>query len=302
MEDRVIDLPEGCSSRPATLEDTEAVTAVIAASEARYLGEPNVVADDVTADYAGASDLARDSLLVFRGDRLVAEILVENARYANGTVHPDAEGLGIGTALIRWSREVVRAQGASIVGGTVPDANAPARALFLANGYRPFWESWMFEIRHDAEPPTPALPAGIRIRPFEPGEEAAVHRVIEDAFAEWESRPPTPFDEWRAWVLGRPGFEPWMLPVVVDHDEIVGTAFLIHYAGDMGWVQQIAVRADHRGRGLGRALLHHAFGTFHHRGEARTGLSTDSRTGARTLYEHVGMHVTHSFTHYASEL
>ena len=298
----MIDLPEGCSSRPATLEDAEAVTAVIAASEARYLGEPNVVVADVVADYSSASDLARDSLLVFRENRLVAEMLVENARYANGTVHPDAEGLGIGTALIRWSREVVRAQGVSIVGGTVPDANAPARALFLANGYRPFWESWMFEIRHDAEPPPPALPPGIRIRPFEPGEEAVVHRVIEDAFAEWEGRPPTPFEEWRAWALGRPGFEPWMLPVVLDRNEIVGTAFLIHYADDMGWVQQIAVRDDHRGRGLGRALLHHAFGTFYRRGEARTGLSTDSRTGARMLYERVGMRVTHSFTHYASEL
>ena len=298
----MIELPEGCTSRPATLEDAEAVAAVIAASESRYLGEPNVVTDDVAADYASATDLARDSLLVFRDDRLVAEMLVENARYANGTVHPDAEGLGIGTAILRWSREIGRAQGASVIGGTVPDANEPARRLFLANGYRPFWESWMFEIRHDAEPAPPELPEGTRIRPFEPGEEAAVHRVIEGAFASWESRPPTPFEEWRAWALGRRGFEPWMLPVVVDDDEIVGAAFLIHYPDDMGWVQQIAVRTDRRGRGLGRALLQHAFGTFYRRGEPRTGLSTDSRTGAKTLYEHVGMHVTQSFTHYASEL
>ena len=298
----MIDLPERCTSRPATLADAEAVAAVIAASETRYLGAPNVVVDDVAADYAGASDLARDSLLVFRDNQLVAEMLVENARYANGTVHPDAEGLGIGTAILRWSREVARALGASVVGGTVPDSNEPARALFLANGYRPFWESWMFEIRYEAEPAKPALPEGVRIRPFEPGEELVVHRVIEDAFASWGSRPPTPFEEWRAWALGRNDFEPWMLPVVVDVGEIVGAAFLIHYPADMGWVQQIAVRADRRGGGLGKALLQHAFRTFYRRGEARTGLSTDSRTGARTLYEHVGMRVTHSFTHYAFEL
>jgi len=93
-----------------------------------------------------------------------------------------------------------------------------------------------------------------------------------------------------------------MLPVVVDGEEIVGAAFLIHYPDDSGWVQQLAVRADHRGQGLGRALLQHAFGVFFRKGEPVTGLSTDSRTGALALYEHVGMRVMHSFTHYASEL
>jgi GNAT superfamily N-acetyltransferase len=298
----VIELPEGLTARPATLDDVDAVTEVVAASEARYLGSPQVNVDDVHADYAAVPDLARDSLLVFDGDRLVAEMLVENGRYATGSVHPDAEGRGIGTAILRWGREVARLQGGTIVGCTVPDANAAARELFLAEGYEPYWESWILQTRNEAEPAPPALPDGISIGPFVPGEERIVHRVIDDAFAEWGSRPPMPFEEWRTWVLGRRGFEPWMLPVVVGGDEIVGAAFLIRYPNDMGWVQQIAVRADHRGRGLGRALLQHAFGEFWRRGETVTGLSTDSRTGARTLYEHVGMRTTHSFTHFAKEL
>ncbi len=297
-----IDLPEGFTSRPATMADAEAVAAVIAASEAHHIGVAMVDVDDVLADYAAAEDLARDSMLVFDGDRLVGEMLVENGRYADGTVHPDAEGRGIGTALLRWSREVARLQGGTAVGGTVPDANVPARELFLANGYEPHWASWILQIRNEAEPAPPTLPAGITIRPLVSGEEETVHRVIEDAFAEWGTRPPTPFEQWRAWVVGRPGFEPWMLPVAVDGEQIVGAAFLIHYPNDSGWVQQLAVRADHRGRGLGRALLQHAFGVFHRMGEPVTGLSTDSRTGALTLYEHVGMRVTHPFTHYASEL
>ncbi|MEX2421836.1 MAG: GNAT family N-acetyltransferase, partial [Actinomycetota bacterium] len=81
-----------------------------------------------------------------------------------------------------------------------------------------------------------------------------------------------------------------------------GAAYLIHYPDDIGWVQQIAVRKDHRGRGLGGALLHHAFREFFERGKRTTGLSTDSRTGALTLYEHVGMSVTHSYRHYAKDL
>lgn len=297
-----IELPEGLIARPATLDDAEAVLALIAASETRYLGFANVDLADVLADYGGATDLATDTILVFDGDRLVAEMLVTNARYADGCVHPEHEGRGIGTALLRWSQQVVRRQGGTVVGSTVPDANEPARRLFLANGYAPYWESWILQIQHETEPAPPVLPPGVEIRPFEPGEETTVYRVIEDAFAEWGSRPPNPFETWKGWVLQRPGFEPWMLPVVVDRDQIVGAAFLIVYPGDTGWVQQIAVRKDHRGRGLGRALLQHAFGEFFRRGERRAGLSTDSRTGARTLYEHVGMRVTSSYTHYAKEL
>ncbi len=296
-------VPDGCTSRPATNDDVEAVTALIAASELHHTGIANIAAEDVRADYARASvDLGRDSILVFDGPRLVAEGLVFNGRYADCTVHPDLEGRGLGTALLRWSQERARAQGGSIVGGTVPDENGPARALFLANGYEPAWDSWILEIAHEEEPPEPRLPTGYEVRAFADGQAEAVHRVIEDAFSEWESRPPTSFEDWRSWALDRTGFEPWMLPVVVRDGEIVGAAYLIHYPSDLGWVQQIAVRTDHRGRGLGRALLQHAFRTFFLRGEPTTGLSTDSRTGALTLYEHVGMSVTHSYTHYAKEL
>lgn len=296
-----IELPPGLTSRPATMADAEAVTALIAASELHHTGTVDIDLDDVLADYTGAADLERESLLVYEGERLVAEMLVERARYAVGRVHPEAEGRGIGAALLRWSQETARAGGGTVVGGTVPDANAPARALFLAHGYEPYWDSWILEIRHEEEPTPPSLPEGVAIRPFEPGEEALVHRVIEDAFAEWASRPPNPFEGWRAWALGRRGFEPWMLPVAVDDVEIVGAAYLIPYSGG-GWVQQLAVRKDHRGRGLGRGLLQHAFREFFLRAERTTGLSTDSRTGALTLYEHVGMSVTSSYTHYAKEL
>jgi GNAT superfamily N-acetyltransferase len=298
-----IALPDGFTSRPARVDDVDDVTTLVAASEHHHTGTVNVVPDDVRSDYTRASvDLERDSILVFDGARLVAEGLVFNGRYAYCTVHPEAEGRGLGTALLHWSQEVARTQGGSIVGGTVPNENAPARALFLANGYEPAWDSWILEIAHEEEPGEPHLPSGYRIRLIADGEAEAVHRVIEDAFSEWKSRPPTTFEDWRSWALERTGFEPWMVPVVVRGDEIVGAAYLIHYPDDLGWVQQIAVRSDHRGRGLGRALLQHAFREFYLRGQPTTGLSTDSRTGALTLYEHVGMSVTHSYTHYAKAL
>ncbi|HEY7659499.1 MAG TPA: GNAT family N-acetyltransferase [Actinomycetota bacterium] len=299
----MIRLPQGFSARPATMDDAGSITELIAASERHHTGVANIDVEDVRTDFAPASvDLAKDTVLVFEDDALAAEGFVFAGRYANCTVHPDFEGRGLGTALLRWSQEVARRQGGTSVGGTVPDENDLARRLFLDNGYEIAWDSWILEIRHDDPPPEPALPPGYAIRAFEPAEARVVHDVIEGAFSEWEGRPPTPFEDWSAWALDRNGFEPWMIPVVVGEGEIVGAAYLIHYPNDTGWVQQIAVRKDHRRRGLGRALLEHAVREFSTRGERVTGLSTDSRTGARTLYEHVGMTVTHSYTHFATTL
>jgi mycothiol synthase len=58
----------------------------------------------------------------------------------------------------------------------------------------------------------------------------------------------------------------------------------------------------HQGRGAGRALLDESFRVFRARGHRACGLSTDSRTGAIGLYEHVGMHVRKSYTHRAKRL
>ncbi|MGZ8604663.1 MAG: GNAT family N-acetyltransferase, partial [Actinomycetota bacterium] len=75
------------------------------------------------------------------------------------------------------------------------------------------------------------------------------------------------------------------------------------YAEDReGWVQQLATKATHRHRGIARALLQGAFQRGFDRGYAATSLSTDSNTGALTLYERVGMSVRRSYTRYTKPL
>jgi ribosomal protein S18 acetylase RimI-like enzyme len=51
------------------------------------------------------------------------------------------------------------------------------------------------------------------------------------------------------------------------------------------------VRRAWRGRGFGRALLHHSFREFRRRGLTRAALGVDAAnaTGATRLYESVGM-------------
>ncbi len=296
-------LPLGLMWRPATMGDAEAVTELVAVCEIAATGEREIEVEDVRSEWRRASvHLEDDTVLVFDGSRLVGAAQVVGARYLAVDVHPDVRERDIASALLRWGEARSRRQGAVTIGQTVPDSDTWTRDLFLANGYAPFWTSWALEMRLDGEPETPIIPPGASIRPAAvETEDRAIHALLEAAFGEWESRPPTPFEDWRAWAIGRGGFEPWWLPVAVDGDEIVGVAYLVPYP-DIGWVMQIAVRRSHRGRGLGQALLKHACREFHLRGFRLAGVSTDSRTGALGLYEHVGMKVARSYTHYAKEL
>ena len=124
--------------------------------------------------------------------------------------------------------------------------------------------------------------------------------LIDTSFLEWSDRAPESLEDWRA-TISRPGFEPGLLPVLATTDgTIVGAAVLMDTSGaHEGWVQQLAVAREHRGLGLGRALLDESFGRFRSRGRRACCLNTDSRTGALGLYEHVGMSVTRSYTHRA---
>jgi mycothiol synthase len=125
--------------------------------------------------------------------------------------------------------------------------------------------------------------------------------VIDEAFGEWPEAEATAFEDWAAETLGRPGFVPAHIGTTVQGDQIVGVAVLIEDQ-DGSWVEQLAVHREHRGQGLARALLMHAFATTWRSGRRHCGLSTDSRTGARGLYEHVGMHVTRTSWEYAKLL
>ena len=81
----------------------------------------------------------------------------------------------------------------------------------------------------------------------------------------------------------------------------VGACYTIH-AGATGYVDAIAVRRDQRGLGLARALLVDAFARAREHGATVSELSTDSRTGALGLYEHVGMQVTQTWRQWITDL
>jgi GNAT superfamily N-acetyltransferase len=175
-------------------------------------------------------------------------------------------------------------------------------ALLEAHRYEPRWQEWMLEIELAREPDAPLLPPGHLIRDLRLGrDERAAYDVIETAFGEWPGREPETFDDWAAVTVRRPGFSPDRMALAIFGEEVVGAMLMVDDEGE-GWVDRLAVARNHRGRGVGRALLQHAFVATWRRGGHRCALGTDSRTGARAFYERAGMHVKRSFTEYSRQL
>jgi len=154
--------------------------------------------------------------------------------------------------------------------------------------------------------PAREVPPGYAVRAATEAEHEAVWTVTEDAFLEWSVRERESFEDWRAGIPLRPGFEPWNLRVVTDPaGDVVAVAHVI-LSGDEepreAFIDRLATRKDQRGRGLAQALLADAFAVAREHGAVKSGLSTDTRTGALGLYEKVGMVVTSAWVNRAIDL
>ncbi|MDF2092743.1 GNAT family N-acetyltransferase [Knoellia sp. 3-2P3] len=297
-----MDLPEGFVARPHVPSDAQAVTDLVAAAEEVDAGESAIELEDILGDWQRPSfDLATQSIGVFDGDRLAATGDVFKGRRCEAAVHPDYRRRGIGTWLAGWLEDTARAGGSTLVGQSVPSGSS-AEVFLRARGYREGWTSWVLQLPEAARIQAQPLPDGYTLREFAAGDERAAFQLIEDAFNEWPHRDPAVFEDWASRTVLRPGFEPWQIRFALARDsEPVGVCFTI-LAGRTGYVDQLAVRADQRGRGLARALLVDAFERARQRGASTSELATDSRTGALGLYEHVGMQVTQTWRHWMTDL
>ena len=300
---RSMELPEGLVARPLVPSDARAMYELFAASEQADTGEVAIEPEDIVGDWQRPSfDLEQESVGVFDGEVLVAAAEVYKTRRAEATVHPDHRGRGIGTWLVHWVEECSRRRGGHLVGQSVP-VGSSAEQLYRSLGYREGWRAWVLVVPEGASIDPQPLPPGYSLRDLVPGQDdEAAFRVIEDAFAEWPDRQPSTFEDWAAGSVRRPGFEPWQIRLAVDEQgEAVGAAFTI-VADGCGYVDQLAVRKDQRGRGIARALLVDAFARAREHGATRSELATDSRTGALPLYEHVGMQISKTCQHWMTDV
>ncbi len=293
-------LPEGW--RPLRQDDAAAVAEVLVEDEIAH-GYPGKVSGDDVLNWWRRTDLAMNSWAREQDGRLVALGWLE--RYGDdvegvGIVHPDATGKGLGATLVEIAEHKAQELGGPRLRQITLGADDTARALFEGRGYRDARRHYVMAIVLDEEPPKPELPAGLAIKAFREEEARAFQAAAGEAFAEEWGFHTLPFDEW--WSM-RKDDDKSLWFVIRDGGEIAALARCEPMLGG-GSVGMLAVRKPWRKRGLGRALLLHAFHEFRARGFTRASLGVDSEnpTGATRLYESVGMRVESEHVTFEKEL
>jgi mycothiol synthase len=310
-------LPHRYTARPPAAGEATAVRDLVAAYEQVALGEVESDEDDVRTTWARLRFcLETDAWLVIAPDGSPAaygdvwprdgmQLIV-----SDGYVHPAHAGKGIGRWLVRRmearAREMLREAGAE---GPVPlrnnvvGADSAASALLEEEGYRLEQTFWQMETSLGPEPPQPRFPEGVSVRTYRPGDERAIHELVQTSFADNFRHVDSPFEEWKGVMMDSEAFEPetWF---VAERDGRIVAVNLCRNYGDTGWIRQVAVARGERRQGLGLALIHHTFRELRKRGKKRCGLSVDSynRSGARELYERAGMTVLREHHGYEKEL
>ena len=207
--------------------------------------------------------------------------------------------------LLDWAEARALELGTRILSGAWSTNGAVLEAL-EHRGFRPVRHSHRMLIDLEQPTPEPSWPDGIEVRTFEPGDERVFYDVHQETFKDsWEPID-EPYDEWAHWLLSSPTFVPELWFLAVESGEPAGIAICHPHSSmpDHGWIRILGVRRDRRRRGVGRALLLHAFTEFRRRGLVAAGLGVDaeSLTGANRLYEEVGMRVRARFDIYEKSI
>ncbi len=302
--------------RPPVDSDLAGVFELVSASDIREFGEPDYSLEEFTADWKGV-DLARNArIAVESGGRIVGYATCNGEGEFSGIdtegyVHPEREGDGIGTALVRWTEEraaefvPVAPDGARVAIQNPTNAyNAEATALLTGLGYDLERQFWRMRIVLTGPPGVSAPPGGIIFRQVvDDVDERRVWEAAEESFADHWGHRARPFAEW-AKPRKRHGHDPSLWWMALDGDEVVGTLVGYVMPGDEGWIKDVGVRPAWRRRGIAVAMLERSFGSFFARGVTSVALGVDSQnqTGATYLYERAGMSVVRGFAIFEKEL
>jgi GNAT superfamily N-acetyltransferase len=292
---------------PAVAADAAGVSEVVVALESSLYGQTAFSQADLEDEWSDV-DLEGNARVVRDGDRIVGYGVVREQGElwrAEGYVHPDAVGRGIGTLIATGLQEVAARRGARRIQNSVLEADRAARTLLESLGYGAVRVFRELRIELEAPPPAPAWPNGLRVVAFDAERDAlAFHAAHQEAFADHWDYAPRDFESWSKGHLESERFDPALWCVVRAADEIAAGTICTGDTYGGGFVHALFTRRPWRKRGVGAALLADSFGRFWERGEHSVGLGVDaaSDTGAFRLYERAGMAPVLGWVMYEKEI
>jgi mycothiol synthase len=291
--------------RPAAPDDLGAAAEIFAAEEEAIRGQTQWT-PAALAEWWRMIDHEHDAFLAVAERPCAIGVLLRRGDVfdAFGAVVPGFWGRGLGTATLERLEGRARELGASRLNHDAYAENARGRALLERAGYRFARHYYTMEIDLDDPPLEPLWPPGLRVATFSAEDAVAFHATLTEAFADEWHFVPMSFERWKALRLDHPETDTSLWFLVRDGDQVAAAVRVDAERAGAGWIGAIGVRKPWRRRGIGRALLLHAFGELHRRGlrRARLGVDSQNATGATRLYERVGMHVVHEEVLYEKEL
>ena len=280
--------------RRGVAEDVASVTELLAAEERAVRGESRWSEAD-TRDWfhdlsvGGEVWIAEDD-----GRRLgVAGVFLGEVARSWISVDPSSAEPEIGRALVETVEERAKERGAAKLTVLSFAENSSAARLLARAGFRDDRHFYRMEIELSERPPEPDWPDGISCTTFAAGDARAFHAAVNEALADDYGHHPVSFDEWKRMRLEAPGFDPSLWFVARDGEEIAGICRCTAERWGCGWIEALGVRRPWRRRGVGSALLRHAFRELYDRGARCVGLGVDTQnpSGATRIYERAGMRV-----------
>ena len=236
----------------------------------------------------------------------------ERMYYANITIHPAAEGMGL--------ERVIASNLLDIIRGYESDAEIPRMEKAVLNVWtreevmpmRTFWESlglketrWFWVMArnlHDRiDEPQPIEGANIR-NYVRPDDNRRAMAAFDNSFSDHWDYHPIEEEEWDYWTnqeQTRPDLS-WLAEVESEPGLIGG--FCINGITEdenkrkgvcEGWIHLLGTTREWRRKGLGRSLLLHGLHSLRAAGmdTALLGVDSESPTGANRLYESVGFRI-----------
>jgi mycothiol synthase len=281
-------------TRPARLDDLDAITDLMLHYETHWFGTPETSAAEAREGLELIPDLAENSWLVFVGGALHGV----GARLRSDTiflVDPDAAA-DVHAELLRW-----------FAGGEphevhILSKDEPSRDRATAAGWTHRKSS--FDLLRAVDPtleiPEPSWPDGVSVTGYDDPHTAAVYHLIyvEAGWTEVAGHPHRDYDEWRQ-VFITEHTVPDQQVLAWRGDRLVGVAMGRTWDDGTGWISQLATAKDERGKGLGRAMLFEALRRRREAGATALGLSVQAENrGALKMYLSAGLEIDHEWMEY----